>query len=178
MAPSTTLTIRIDEELKRDIEQAAQAEGRGMTDFLIRAAKVRMASQCPTCGRSDMPGSLPASFTPAFDTFLAEAKDRWPTVPVLLWTVHPAGAIVYRGLLTTENEWRDRRGFVVLRIESTNTVQDAWVSFTLPIKVPVPRGLIVGWSFDQGGEYYKFLTEQGCVDGNAVVRRQVAAHAG
>ncbi len=167
MATSTTLTIRIDEDLKREIEQAAQADDRNMTDFLVRAAKVRMAAQSLTHGRPDVLGTLPAGFTPQFDAFILEARDKWAQVQILLMTADPAGATVYRGRLKADNEWRDRRGFVVLNAE------DSFDIFTLTI--PVPRGLVVGWSFDQDSEYYRLLTEQGCVDGNAVVKRQIAA---
>lgn len=141
-----------------------------MTDFLVRAAKTRMASQCSACGRSDASGALPASFTPAFDAFLTESTDKWPQVPILLRTAHPAGDVVYSGLLKVDNKWRDRRGFVVLKIETT--------PFNYTLIAPIPRGLIVGWSFDQDGEYYRLLTQQGCGDGNEFVRRQAAAHMG
>lgn len=170
MGSSTTITIRLDEDLKREIEKAAQADDRNMTDFLLRAAKARMASQCASCGRSDTPSALPPGFTPAFDAFLAEIRDKWPRTPILLMTAGAGQAIVHRGLLKLRNEYEDARGFVVLWVEG--------IYRDMPLTVPVPRGTIIGWSFDQDGGQYERLTELGYLDGNAMVRRQIAARTG
>lgn len=48
---STTLTIRIDRGLKRDLEAAARLADQSVTDFVARSVKQRIAKQCPRCGR-------------------------------------------------------------------------------------------------------------------------------
>ena len=55
MPPSDTLTVRIDPELKAQADQAAKAEDRNLTDFVIRALKQRLSAQCVHCGRTDRP---------------------------------------------------------------------------------------------------------------------------
>lgn len=42
MATTTTLTIRIDVELKRQLEAAAREADQSVTDYMVRAVKLRM----------------------------------------------------------------------------------------------------------------------------------------
>src|SRR5215467_4299235 len=84
MGEMTTLTIRIDEDLKKEIERAATAETRNVTDFMIRAALARLAPQCLKCGRSDQPGFQPPGLSPAMDEYLRQYKEQQKSAPVTI----------------------------------------------------------------------------------------------
>lgn len=153
---STSLTIRIDEDLKRAIEQAAQAEDRNVTDFLIRAAKDRMNSQCSRCGRSGGGTSVPAGLTPAMDEFLALVKSKpHRRVPILITTFEGGFPRAYNGYL---NEQADHRGTVVLSLEHSH------------VSLPIPRGVITGWEWDQYARHHDTLIRfGGHQNGNVLV---------
>lgn len=156
---SSTLTIRIDEDLKRMIEQAAAAEDRSITDFVIRAAKLRMSSQCPRCGQVGSAGLAPAGLTPAMDQFIELVKSK-PNgrIPILITTVEGGVPRAYNGCLK-ENE--DHRGTVVLSLEDSG------------ITLPIPRGVITGWDWDQDARHHNALVRfGGYQSGNMLVRLQ------
>src|SRR6185503_6288558 len=166
MGDMTTLTIRIDEDLKREIERAATAETRNVTDFMIRAAMARLAPQCPACGRSDQPGFQPPGLSPAMDDYLRQYKERGSAAPVTITTLeHNTRPTVYWVRIRNDEphegmvmvwvlfgEWRGGRG-------------DMFVERgTLPI--PIPRGFITGWREDGDQRWYRVLTALGYASGN------------
>lgn len=163
---STNLTVRMDEALRKEIEAAAAVEDRSVTDFLIRAAKARMAAQCPTCGRSDVPGSIPPAFTPAFDAFLVDAKkqeNRW--IPFLITTNELGQPRVYRGVLNPRDE--DDRGVVPLMFEVP--IRTKVGAGSGRVVYQIPRGVITGWKYDQEGTAARQLVALGYVDGNMLL---------
>lgn len=158
MPETSTLTIRIDQNLKHALEEAAAAEDRNVTDFVIRSVKARMAPQCPTCGRSDAPASLPAGLTPAMDAFLKEAQEpNSRRVPVVLTTLEAGQPRAYHGIIQFWNE--DNLGAIVLQLSGSG------------VHLPVPRGLITGWSFDLQKEKYQAFLRMGYANGNALGER-------
>lgn len=153
---STSLTIRIDEELKRAVEQAAQAEDRNVTDFLIRAAKDRMSAQCSRCGRTGGATSVPAGLTPAMDEFLKLVKSKpHGRVAILITTLEGGLPRAYNGYL---HEREDHRGAVVLSLEDSH------------VSLPIPRGVITGWEWDQDARHHDSLIRfGGYQNGNLLV---------
>jgi hypothetical protein len=161
---STSLTIRIDEDMKRAIEQAAQAEDRTTTDFLIRAARLRINAQCQNCGRSDASGPLPAGLSSEMDGFLALVRrDGNLYTPILITTIERGEPHAYNGTLNPERQKdEEHRGTVGLLLRR-NQLSLATLS------LPIPRGLITGWDFDQDGKRYSNLVRLGgYVDGNGL----------
>ena len=164
MGEMTTLTIRIDEDLKREIERAATAETRNVTDFMIRAALARLAPQCPACGRSDQPGFLPPGLSPAMDDYLRRYKEQQSSPPITITTleygtrptvywVRIRKDVPHEGMLMVSvlfGDWRHGDMFV----ERTT------------LAIPIPRGFITGWCEDGDQRWYRVLTALGYGSGN------------
>lgn len=169
---TVNLTIRLDEALKQEIESAAAADDRSITDFVIRAAKARMATQCPHCGRSDVPGSVPPAFTPAFDAFLADVmKEGNKFLPILITTSELGQPRVYNGRLKLDNE--SHHGMVVLTFEMPVRSNGGHMEgyFTTLI----PRGAITGWRYDQDQRHQRQLVALGYQNGNLIVAHATLA---
>ena len=165
MGEMTTLTIRIDEDLKREIERAATAETRNVTDFMIRAALARLAPQCPTCGRSDQPGFQPPGLSTAMDDYLRRYKDQASAAPVTITTLDHGRPTAYwvrirndephEGMLMVWvlfGEWRGSRGDMFAERSA--------------FPIPIPRGFITGWREDGDQRWYRILTALGYASGN------------
>ena len=153
MGETTTLTIRIDETLKAELEQAAKAADQSVTDYVVRAVKLRMAPQCPQCGRTEQPVGG-AAFSQQYLDFISRAKAEHFafTVTVLEGTERRAywGQLRYN---VPQNE-----GMLVMMIKSA--------------QVPIPRSLVTGWAEDDSeGGYFQRLLGLGYADGNAWVLR-------
>lgn len=153
---STTLTIRIDEDLKAKFERAAEVEGRKLTDYLIRAATLRMSGQCPTCGRPESSGSTPAGLTPEMDGFLTLVRRRENLFISILITTQEGGRnCAYLGQLDPQAQKdEEHRGTVVLRLQEHPGEPPI-------VTLPIPRGVITGWDFDQNGQRHAELTRSG-----------------
>lgn len=153
----TTLTIRIDETLKEDLNKAAAAEDRSTTELVTRLVKMHVAKQCLTCGRSDRPVVVPAGLTPVFDGFIESRKANKNYTRVTITVLEGPSSVTYWGrldhLITTT-------GMVVLLLQLT---PDAMQEF----QVAIPRGIITGWEEDPEGRFHFIYVGQGYVDGNA-----------
>ncbi|HEY4240594.1 MAG TPA: hypothetical protein VGM88_12310 [Kofleriaceae bacterium] len=152
------ITLRVPTELKREIEAGAERENRNVTDFLLRAARARLAPQCPTCGRSDQPGFVSPGMSPAMDAFLAAHKERGDNSPVTItvenyvyWT-RLRNDVPHNGML---NVW--------VRLGQWYG-EDFHEERVMPL--PIPRGYVSGWEYDLTGSVYRTLATFGYVDGN------------
>lgn len=87
MAESATLTIRISEQIKKELEKAADAATQSVTDYVLRSIQLRMAGACKACGRDA--GAVvmqPPAMTEAFDEWCAQHVDA---EPCLFATIEP-----------------------------------------------------------------------------------------
>ena len=125
-----------------------------------------MATQCPTCGRSDVPGSIPPALTPAFDAFLADVKKKENRrTPFLITTQELGQARVYRGVLPERDE--EHQGVVPLMFEvPIRTKIGAGMGRVVH---QIPKGVVTGWKYDQEGKATKQLVALGYMDGNMVL---------
>ena len=163
---STNLTVRIDEVLKQEIEAAAAVEDRSVTEFLIRAAKARMAAQCRTCGRSEVLGSIPPALTPAFDAFLADVKKQensW--IQFLITTSEFGQPRVYRGTLNPRD--LDDQGMVPLLVDVL--IRTPSGTSTGKAVCHIPKGVITGWRYDSQGTATNQLVALGYQNGNMLL---------
>lgn len=160
MGEMTTLTIRIDEDLKREIERAATAETRNVTDFMIRAALARLAPQCLTCGRSDQPGFQPPGLSPAMDDYLRrQTGDAFSTITTL---EHGSRQTVYWARIRNDTA---HEGMLMLLVP----VDDRRARESDPrsrIPIPLPRGIITGWQPDDNAHWFHVLKALGYASGN------------
>ena len=168
MKDTATLTIRIDPKIKHQLEVAAAANTRSITEFVVRAVKARITPQCPTCGRSDLPNTLSAGFTPDFAAFLEKVKtESSGYIPIVLATIEVGERRVYRGKLRPDE---DHGGAVALWIDGS-------VRNGSEVTMRIPRGSIVGWCFDQTGDRLRSFLSQGYSDGTNMVRMLMVAAA-
>lgn len=153
----TTLTIRIDEALKEDLNKAAAAEDRSTTELVTRLVKMHIAKQCRTCGRSDHPAVAPAGLTPAFENFIESRKAKQNYTRVTITVLEGASSVTYWGridhLITTT-------GMIVLCLQlAQHPMQE--------FPVAIPRGIITGWEEDHDARFHLTYVGQGYIDGNA-----------
>lgn len=172
MGETTTLTIRIDEDLKKQLEQAATADDRSVTEFVVRAVKARIAPQCSQCGRSEQP-VLSVGLSPQFDAFLDAKKKQkgawWMTVTILEGNERR----VYWGRVNPREE---PEGFLpfLLRVNP-----DPLAPPMPELPVAIPRGIITGWQQDDDARHYRTLVALGYLDGNAwAIHARAAAWGG
>ena len=152
MGETTTLTIRIDEDLKADLERAARAGDQSVTDYVIRAVKARMLPECGTCGRSSE-HFVGAGLTPAFRTFLATWKKEKTqnTVTVLEGSERRA----YTGNLHNVDQGD---GMIFMTVKGGQSA----------VLVPIPIAIITGWTQEiREDDCFRALLALGYVDGNA-----------
>lgn len=159
----TTLTIRIDEALKEQLNSAAAAEDRSATELVTRLIKGHVAKQCRTCGRSEQPVVVPAGLTSVFNDFIASRQAKQNYTQVTITTLEGAMSVTYWGridhMITTT-------GMVVLRLQFT---PDEMQEF----QVPIPRGIITGWEEDPAARFHLTYVGQGYVDGNARLHQAI-----
>src|SRR5260370_39660659 len=137
MAENSTLTIRIAEDTKTELEAASVAAGQSMTDYIIMSVRRRMAAACPTCGRDGgatvmQPPGLGPAFTAWFEGLRGTRK-------IALATSEPYGLRVYVGK-ASPNGLRDSH------VEMEINVDGAY--FT----AHVARAHIVMWAADAEAE--------------------------
>jgi len=160
MGAPTTLTVRLDSDLKGSVDAAARAQGISTTEYLERALKSAMHPSCPTCGRSSLPASLASGFTPQFETWVAEQKRIAVNQPVLITTIENDGQWVYWSRLRDAVPMSD--GVLMVKVfvdRSARRGQD----------LAIPRGNIIGWREDGEGVWYDNQRLLGFRDGNAKV---------
>jgi biotin synthase-related radical SAM superfamily protein len=160
---TTTLTIRIDEKLKADLEQAAKAADQSVTDYVLRAVKARMAPQCPSCGRSEQ--FVSPAMSQAFTDFLAMLKKQHVQISI---TVQEGGERrVYTGELAYNVD--QTAGMIFMNVKAPKGTRGGGAL------VPIPKGIITGWTEERGElEYFRRLLGLGYVDGNAWAFRGLA----
>jgi hypothetical protein len=164
MGEPTTLTVRLDSDLKSSVDGAARAQGISTTAYLERALKSAMYPSCPTCGRSSLPGSVPPGFTPQFESWIAEQKRIAVNQPVLLTALENGEQWVYWAKLRDAVPMSD--GVLMVKVfvdRSARRGQD----------LAVPRGNIVGWREDAEGVWFDNQRLLGYRDGNAKVIQQL-----
>ncbi len=85
MAENPTLTIRIPDDVKKLLDKAAADADQSLTDYVVRAIKLRIDAGCPRCGRD---GNATAMQSPgmseAFTKFMANANVRGKRVLILV----------------------------------------------------------------------------------------------
>lgn len=164
MGEPTTMTVRVDSDLKAAVDAAARSQGISTTEYNERALKTALHTTCVTCGRSSTPGSLPPGFTPSFDAWIAEHKRVAVSQPILITTVEAAEQWVYWGRLRDATQSSD--GSLMLKIfveRSGRRGQD----------IAMARGSIIGWREDSEGVWYDNQRLLGFSDGNARVMRKL-----
>ena len=173
MGEMTTLTIRIDEDLKREIERAATAETRSVTDYMIRAALARLTPQCLTCGRSDQSVALPPGLSPAMDAFLREYKERQSAAPVAISTLdHGARQTAYWVRIRNDVP---HEGMLMVWVLLGGWRNDLFREEGV-IPIPIPRGAITGWQEDGSQTVYRSLTALGYASGNDQLVNAIRMH--
>ena len=166
MGDMTTLTIRIDEDLKAAIERAATAETRNVTDFVIRAAMARLAPQCPSCGRSDQSGFQPPGLSPAMDDYLRRYREQQSAAPVAITTLeHGTRPTVYWARIRNDEPHEGMVMVSVLFGEWRGSRGDLFVERST-LSIPIPRGFITGWREDADAHWFRVLTALGYASGN------------
>jgi hypothetical protein len=159
MAEGTTLTIRIDESLKKELEEAARTADRSVTEFVVRAIKQQLAHECMHCGRSDRPVSIGVSpaYVDFFRTLHADQNLRLVTV-----TAEGLEPRVYWGRLEKLRSWDiEKDGLLRLLIAADAARHHEYAA-------TIPRGVISGWREDPKGDLYQNLIRLGYRDGNAL----------
>jgi hypothetical protein len=163
---TTTLTLRLDEELKARLEGMAGAEDRSVSEYVVRSIKERLDIQCPACGRSSGAAVLPVGLSSAFQAWIADTKATGNRVPTCVAT----------------NEAGRRTAYWILyhpRRSPTEGMLPVEVLLDSPLQsgpsILVPLGEITGWASDPDGTHYARLCAVGYASGNEAVLR--AAHA-
>lgn len=168
MTETATLTIRLDETLKKRVEDMAEAEDRSTTEYVVRALKERLDVQCPSCGRSSGINTLPVGLTPAFQKWLADGrsgKAEGGRVPFYI-TVNDGGQrSVYWGNHRAMN--KGIVGAVPMDLFLENAPSGSAFGTSIPL------GVITGWNWDMDGNEYRRLLAIGYGDGNEAARRYV-----
>jgi hypothetical protein len=167
MGEQTTMTVRVDSELKAAVDAAARAQGISTTEYNERALKAALHTTCATCGRSSLPGAVPPGFTPQFEAWLAEHKRTSVNQPILITTVEGGEQWVYWVKLRDAVPTTD--GVVMVKVfvdRSGRRAQD----------LAIPRGLVFGWRDDAEAYWYDNQRLLGFRDGNSrVVQRLLEA---
>lgn len=163
MGEPTTMTIRIDSGLKDAMNQEAQAQGVSMTEYLQRAMRSAMHASCRECGRSSLPGSLPAGFTPAFEQWVAEHKRVNPNGPFMLTTAEGEPRVYWA---TLHHDRNPMEGMFMVDIRLDQDGRKC-----LPFGIP--RGVITGWREDGDGYWYSCHAQLGYTDGNAILHHKM-----
>lgn len=164
MGEMTTLTIRIDEDLKASIERAATAETRNVTDFMIRAALARLAPQCPTCGRSDQPGFSPPGLSAAMDAYLQRYKEQQSAAPTTITTFAPGSRpTVYWTRIRNDTP---HEGMLMVWVLFGSWQGELFAEHSTPIPIAIPRGFVTGWREDPSAHWYNNFIAQGYASGN------------
>lgn len=165
MSETTTLTIRLDEELKQRLERVATAEDRSLTEYVIRSIKERMDTQCPACGRSSATSVQPAGLSPAFDAWLNECHVRPNLAPHSVTTMQGSRAVVY---WVHHRFGYPREGMLFVETHLGPLAQRG-------NPIVIPRGTITGWCNDPEGREYARLCAIGYIDGNHAVAQAYGA---
>jgi hypothetical protein len=167
MGEPTTMTVRVDSELKAAVDAAARSQGISLTEYNERALKAALHTMCTTCGRSSLQGALPPGFTPQFESWIAEQKRVAVNQPILITTIEAGEQMVYWGRLRDATPLND--GALTLKVfvdRSGRRAQD----------LAVPRGSISGWREDGEGFWYDNQRLLGSSDGNGrVIQRLLEA---
>lgn len=160
LSESVTLTIRISDELKADLESAARSADQSVTDYVTRSVKQRMVGQCSVCGRSDVLGT---AFGIAFTDFIKNDGDTHRHfIPVIISTIEGGDRRVFRGRILAHQPQDEGMLFLVITDDRIGRQQ---------LETAIPRGLIVGWAHDQDGKHFQSMLDLGYADGNAWVIR-------
>ena len=167
-SPATTLTIRLDPQVKAAAELTATGQGISLTEFVVRALRAETNPTCPTCGRSAPSASLSAAFTPSFKAFY----DDLGSMPFVLFTSEEGQRVVYWATLPETYPLKPNVGSVSFLAPLFIDRRTGW---RLPSdeKYPttLPLGVITGWSRDQEGKIYERQLTLGYLDGNEPGRR-------
>jgi hypothetical protein len=164
VAESSTLTIRIDEDLKRALETGATAENRTVTDFVIRSVRQRLTPQCRTCGRSDQPGYLPPGLSPAMDEYLTKHREKQDASTTTITTLEHGRPVAY--WVRIRNDAPHEGMVMVWLLFGEWSPQMNCMIERQSIPIPIPRGVITGWRQDSG-TWFQVLIALGYVSGNA-----------
>lgn len=158
MAQKTPMNVRIDADLKRAAEEAADGAGISLTEHVERSLKLAGNPTCARCGRSSDVGVTAAGLSPAFTAFLEQQRTTNPNGPFLVLTNEGGTRRAYWGRLP--NAMPQGGGALAMRVRP-----DARGKAEVPLLVP--RGCIVGWQDDPDGTWFWCMLERGYADGSA-----------
>jgi hypothetical protein len=167
MAQKTPMNVRIDADLKKAAEEAADAAGISLTEHVERSLKLAGNPTCARCGRSSDVGVTPAGLSQAFTDFLEEQRTTNPNGHFLVLTNEGGSRRAYWGPLLDARP--QQAGALAMRVRL-----DARGKADVPLLVP--RGCIVGWMDDADGRWFQRMLEHGYVDGNAPARASARTH--
>ncbi|MBN2559488.1 MAG: DUF1778 domain-containing protein [Phycisphaerae bacterium] len=164
MPEASTLTIRIDSDLKEELEAAAKAADQSVTEFVVRSVKERMAGSCPACGRD---GGGRTTLSPGLtSTFADWVTGLRASCKVAIATAGPEGHRVFVGT-TGPNGLHDSHLDLEVR------------AGPYCVDLKVARSSIVMWARDQEADkLHRSLVPFDYVDGNHLVRMKLAAAEG
>lgn len=172
MADSTTMTVRVDIELKAAVDAAARAQGITTTEYIERALKASLHTTCTTCGRSSIIGAAVPGFSTQFEAWVAQMKKVAANQPILIETYEGGQQWVYWARLRDATPMTD--GVLSLKV---------FIDRRRGQDYAMPRGVIIGYREDGEGQWYNIQRLVGFGDGNArLVQRLIdverAQHAG
>ena len=141
MAESPNLTIRLPEDLRERLKNAAAAVDQSPSEYSVRALRLRMAGACSTCGRDSGAHVVQApGMTEAFDRWCRQQLEgRGESPMVVLATSESTGHRIYTGRFTAES------------------IHDSFITIELArgVLMPVPRAHILMWEAGQSGQYLR-----------------------
>ena len=160
----SNLTIRMDDALRKKVEDAAAKADQSVTEFILRAAKMRMDTACHTCGRDVGGGNYVApGMTEVFTSWCNQRLQERSTVHKAVFVTHePDGRRVYTGSFDKE------------------CLHDSYITLMIDvgrdqILLPIARQHIVMWEDQASGEWLrKRLVHWGYADMTALLQGQLA----
>jgi hypothetical protein len=166
MAQKTPMNVRIDADLKKAAEEAADGAGISLTEHVERSLKLAANPTCARCGRSSDVGVTPAGLSQAFSDFVEERRTTNPNGSFLVLTNEGGTRRAYWGRLP--NARPQGGGALAMRVRAD-------VRGKAEIPLLVPRGCIVGWDDDPDGAWFGHMLELGYVDGGVSERADTRA---
>lgn len=157
MADSTTMTLRVDTDLKGAVDAVARAQGISTTEYIERALKGSLHTTCKTCGRSSIIGAALPGFSPQFEAWVSQMKQVAVNQPILIETLEAGQQWVYWARLRDAVPMTDGVLSLKIFVDRRRSGQD----------YALPRGVIIGYREDAEGQWYNIQRLVGFGDGNA-----------
>jgi hypothetical protein len=160
MAQKTPMNVRIDADLKKFAEEAAEEAGISLTEHVERSLKLAGNPTCARCGRSSDVGVAAAGLSQAFAAFLEELRAMSVNAHFLVLTIEGGARRAYWGRLFDARS--QEAGALAMRVCASTRVK-------AEVPLLVPHGCIVGWRDDADGGWFRRMLQHGYEDGGARV---------